>query len=459
MPRSIINMLQLKMMALFLLLLLSATSNKAFSSKQIRLEGFYGASVHKTMEEYAISGVVSYMGSQIFESFYVNWQVDTMQVYSEHFDSININPNILFEYQMEHSWLPEEQGKYELKIWYSGLNGNDPGITASDTIHRVVEVLPDLPQKQMALLESFSSINCGSCAIVAPVLREMIDKDPEKYAMIYYHPMSHEQSPLYLFNPKDQDSRRDFYEVFFTPYAVIGDVYQGVSQNVDPGLLHIDQQRWAGFTLGGHWHVMEDLLHFSVEGDILVALDNPDKDYRLLIAATQDTVAFDSPPGTNGESEFHDVMRFLAPDANGVRLTANSFSESFHLGLSTPFHPELDTTKISLTAFIQEMNTGEIHQAARLEHQQPDPTFAPHTQVNNKAYQVFPNPASTQFTILPTGSNRVDRIRIYDIQGRSWLSLEQPGKTIDIRQIPSGLYLIVLEADGAYHRKKISVIR
>ncbi|TVQ16225.1 MAG: hypothetical protein EA367_20655, partial [Leptolyngbya sp. DLM2.Bin15] len=71
-------------------------------------------------------------------------------------------PQIPFRFQAPEKWTPQQNGDYTLYIWFSGLNGEEPDLPASTTMEYQVQVYDYLVPRELALLESFSSIN-ASC--------------------------------------------------------------------------------------------------------------------------------------------------------------------------------------------------------------------------------------------------------------------------------------------------------
>ena len=428
----------------------------------IRIDNFFGGPIHKVHEEYELRGEIAYLGSSPLVSIRIHYQVNEEEPSSEFFDNINVDPYVPFRYVVSEKWTPEDEGDHEIKIWFTELNGADPGEGVSDTVSVIVEVYDQLAERQMALLESFSSINCGSCAFVTPLLRKIVDENDDKFVKIYYHPLQYENSPLYNFNPKDQNIRREYYGVFYTPWSAIGNLYKGGSEGVEEMLMQLELHKWAGFSLDGNWYVENDSLFISVEGEIFV--NTTDKDYRLLIAGIEESVHFDDPPGSNHEKDFYHVMRFFAPDAQGTKLVAEDNKTNFLKDFVMPWFESLEVENMSLIAFVQEMGTTEISQVLRLEYEAPedddgdDATYISDLSEKNP-FVVYPNPAN-QFIRLRSDMNLVkpEQIMVFDLQGRLIKTLQNTDQ-IDVSDISAGVYYLLIESGNQIFREKISIIR
>lgn len=359
------------LIALFCLTTVYASGGNSEKIYDIRLDNYFGGSLAVTDTDYQVRGRMAYIGSGSLNSIYLNYQVDDGEVVTTFFDNIGFNPQIPFFYEAEQPWLPSEQGSYELSLWFSGLNGEPEDVVASHTLIISVDVYDYLPERELALIESFSSINCGSCVYVSNMLKNLVQANIDKYAMIYYHPMAHENSPLFNFNPKDQTTRRDYYEVFYTPFAAVGSLFQGNGADVNQYLMDIAHEKPPGFTIDGSYFIENGMLHAEVETESFANF--PDHDLRLYVVLIEDSISFDSPPGSNGEQDFYHVMRSFLPDADGILLQNQSIGSSLQIDLQYEIPmEEIDTAQIQLLAFIQDHETMSVHQLVQLDYLDPE---------------------------------------------------------------------------------------
>ncbi|MFW5758230.1 MAG: T9SS type A sorting domain-containing protein [Bacteroidota bacterium] len=458
---------------IFLLFFFSSSGFALSQTYDIRIDKFFGNAIHKTNENYPLKGEVTYIGYETLGEVVMNWQIDDQEPTSELFDKIGLNPYIPFRYETESTWLPQEKGIYDLRIWFTGLNGQPHDEAASDTARFKIEVIDDLPLRNLALLESFSSINCGSCAQVTPVLKKLIDQYPEDYAMIYYHPLNYEDSPIYEFNPSDQETRKALYEVFYTPYSVIGDLFSGGSQYIDDFLMSTEKQKFAGFELSGNWHFRAGDQKFTakITGKSYPDLQNQEKSYRLFVAAIKDTVSFDQPPGTNGESQFYNVMRFFAPDANGIDLTFEEHQDEFELHVERDMQETISKEDHKIFAFVQEMNSKGIYQVSELEYMFPENDFEEydmggtvsieHQNTGENVFEFYPNPARNRIYLSIEGRSKIKELSVYSINGNLVRQFQPTSSnaTIDISDMSPGIYSLVANTGDLMVRKKLIVVQ
>lgn len=429
----------------------------------IRIDKFYSGPLGVTGQEYPIRGEVTFIGAGIFNSIHLNWQANAGEVNVTLFEELGLNPYIPLYYLSDIPFVADNPGDYQLKIWFTGLNGEESIVPASDTIEVSVQMYDYLPTRELALLESFSSINCGSCALASPVLTALIKENIEKYAMLYYHPLPYEDSPLHLFNPKDQLTRKDLYEIFYTPLSVVGSLYHGGSEVLEPDHMEMELEKYAGFTIEGTWYVKEGELHAKASTSCFA--DFAENNIRLLIAVVEDSVSFDTPPGSNGEKDYFFVMRSFLPDANGTFLEKQEPGSEASVQFSYTLEGSgINEDHLEVIAFVQDLESLDIHQVIRLDYQEPDPTSI--ADMPGSGMQVYPNPSDGRFSLSVPGDITIAGIDIFDLTGKKVLthnsgtvSSVTSKVTIDASHLSAGMYIIHVQSEGKVFQHKINVIR
>lgn len=449
-------------MLLFLLMLvLSAGSFHADRIHDIRIDRFFGGPLAVAGSVYEVRGKLAFIGSGTFESVYMHYRVNDEDVHTTYFGDIGINPQIPFYYVAGEPWVPETEGKHQLMVWFSGLNGTPVEEGASDTLVVSVDVYDYLPTRELSLLESFSSMHCGSCAIINPGVRDMIETNSEFYAMVFYHPMAHENSPLYQFNPKDQDLRRQRYGVNSTPFAVVGSLYQGMTERVDSEMMEMEREKPGGFVVTGSYEIAGNDLTIQVETECFGSF--PDRRIHLYVVLKESVVEFDEPPGSNGESTFYYVMRSFIPDAQGLPLDHQEPGSVYARELTYALDPEaLDYSRLEIIVFVQDTSTGDVFQTVRLEDEADDGDNGDdddgdddndETSVSGYAVRIpvriYPNPTGGTVHIASDTLVAIKGIRVFDLQGRIVFSLatgaaEGETMTLDLSHLPDGMYLLRL---------------
>lgn len=176
---------------------------------------------------------------------------------------------------------------------------------------------------RMVLIEKFTSATCPPCASQNPLMNSWLAmQDPDRVAQISYHMNwpAPGNDPFYLYNPNDNTTRRTFYGVNSIPQARMDGIYSF--------------SNYAHSTLNTYFDLRKDLLSpitvivtdSSYADSILirariyceVMLPNPSA--TIYFAVLEKLVQFSQPPGTNGETQFHNPMRRMPVTANGETI-------------------------------------------------------------------------------------------------------------------------------------------
>ena len=177
---------------------------------------------------------------------------------------------------------------------------------------------------RMMLIEFFTSSTCGPCAQNNPILTAYMNSaDQDRIAAIGFHMNwpSPGNDPMYLHNSTDNTTRRTYYNV----NAIPAGFFDGI---IDVPLPY------AQSTFQSYFDQRKDILspvtiivRDSTYGDSMLVrvnvlcetfLANPNA--TLHMAVYEEQINYQVPPGTNGENQFHWVMRRMLPSGNGTSL-------------------------------------------------------------------------------------------------------------------------------------------
>lgn len=178
---------------------------------------------------------------------------------------------------------------------------------------------------RLILVERYTSSTCVPCAQNNPVMDAFLSgQDPDKVTSIAYHMNwpAPGNDPMYLYNPNDNNGRRTYYGVNAIPQAFMDGLISVNSPYTQSFLQSSFNTRTA--ILSPVTIIVTD----STFGDsILVrarilcetALSNPN--VTVHFSMNEMLIHYNSPPGTNGEMNFTDVMRKMANGGSGIPMT------------------------------------------------------------------------------------------------------------------------------------------
>ncbi len=212
---------------------------------------------------------------------------------------------------------------------------------------------------RVMLIEFFTSSTCGPCAQNNPILTAYMNSaDQDRIAAIGFHMNwpSPGNDPMYLHNPTDNTTRRNYYGV----NAIPAGFFDGIISVPLP-------YTQAGFQ--SYFNQRKDLLspvtiivRDSTYGDSVLVrvnvlcetfLSNPN--VVLYTAVYEDLISYQTPPGTNGETQFHWVMRKMLPSGNGTPMILTP-GVSKELVFRYKMDPAWDPGKIKNLVYIQAAN-------------------------------------------------------------------------------------------------------
>jgi len=179
---------------------------------------------------------------------------------------------------------------------------------------------------RMMLIEFFTSSTCSPCASNNPTLLAFLSsQDADKITAIGYH-MNWPglgNDPMYLYNPTDNTSRRNYYGINSIPqaqYDGIINVQSPYSQTNFQSYFDIRKDSLSPVTI-----IVTDST-YSTDSVLVRAkiycetyMSNPT--VYVHIALLENHIHYSSPPGTNGETDFYYVMRKMLPSGSGTQVT------------------------------------------------------------------------------------------------------------------------------------------
>ncbi|MBT3316577.1 PEGA domain-containing protein [bacterium] len=190
---------------------------------------------------------------------------------------------------------------------------------SSITAHFDLQVLMEEPQK-FVLIEGFSNVNCLGCGESNENIHHLLTTPGyENVALIKYATnWPAPNDPHYLANPADNTDRLDFYQPTHLPTwgipTVMVDGVRSGSAGVPydlAGLTALVDQQLAetpGFTIDVDADFSGGTIPVTVT--LTAAHDIPANENAVLrVALCENPINYDEPPGTEGETEFHWIMR------------------------------------------------------------------------------------------------------------------------------------------------------
>jgi hypothetical protein len=238
---------------------------------------------------------------------------------------------------------------------------------------------------RMMLIEFFTSSTCGPCASNNPIMTAFVlGQDAERLAAIGFHMNwpAPGNDPMYLYNQTDNNSRRSYYGINAIPAGQFDGLISIPIAYTQSNLLATYNSRKD--ILSPVTIILTDSA-YSTDSILVRAkiycetyLSNPN--VTVYLALEENLIHYTSPPGTNGETDFHWVMRKMYPTGIGTQMTLLP-GQTVTIQQRYKKDPVWQWAQISPIAYVQDANK-EILNAAK--------KTANFTLLTNPGYQSVP---------------------------------------------------------------------
>ncbi len=286
--------------------------------------------------------------------------------------------------------------------------------------------LPASAQQRMTLHEEFTGENCPPCASTNPTFWALCDLAANANKIIHISYMSPIPSSgwFYMQTQSMSDTRISYYSVPFAPYGR----YDGHVPNATasspghPGYFtqaDIDAEYAVAspfnMSVTNAWNATYDSIVTTVTVNCVA---NWSGTGVYLRAALVQTCNFSSPPGTNGESDFENVVRAMYPSALGTSIAntwTTGMTQTFTITGAVPSFVEKDKAPY-MVVWIQNDADKVIAQAAKGTPLPGVPNDAAITTVNAPGFVCVANgpyTAAHSVVLKNAGSNPITSATIY----------------------------------------------
>lgn len=220
--------------------------------------------------------------------------------------------------------------------------------------------------QRLVLLEEFTNDDCTPCAQVNPSIESLLNAYPNEITSIWYHTDWPGTDPMNLHNPSDVAARVSLYmspSNMYVPYSVLdGNYYNGSASGWNINTVNARYAIPSPFELHLHYMIpsTNDSIYLTMLAKCTQNVSGPMVAQNEVI---ETNIHFNSPPGTNGEKDFKNVMDKMLPSHDGTTLPSSFVVGDYSIiETSWKFQNVYDVTKVLAVGFIQNTSTKEIHQ-------------------------------------------------------------------------------------------------
>ncbi len=420
----------------------------------------------------AIKGTITNEGTQTITSYDLSYKVDNGTAVVQHVSGANIAAYQSVNFTHATPYVATS-GLHTIEVWVSNPNGHPDQNASNDQLStQTTGYNATSSVQRMPLYETFTSSTCSPCVAGNQNMQTLFNANPNKWVCVKYQ--MNWPNPGDPYYTEEGGVRRAFYGVNSVPRQEIDGGYDGNSASVTqadfdaayavPSFMNIT----ANLTLGGQM--------VTVDYTIDPKIDFP-ANAKLYIAIVESTTH--NNVGSNGETEFHWVMKKMLPDAHGTTigpLTSNtplsnsivySFKGNYRLPNNAGDHIN-NAIENSVENFhhllavvwVQNPSSKEVYQAALSSF-----TLGMNEQTRkNIIKNIYPNPATNQVNIdLDIPSNENVKLSLINSIGQEIKHIDLGNTsgtkniTFDVSDLTKGIYFVNITIGSKLYRKPIQI--
>jgi hypothetical protein len=367
-----------------------------------------------------VTGTLKNVGQNEITELEIKWQVPGEDVHTTTITDISVAPAELYDFTCSDLFF-FPPGDYELEVWVTKINGEDDMNPNDNMAAKEITVLDGLSVYRVPFFEEFTASTCPPCYSFNLGFVPWCEEHADEIALLKYQMnWPGAGDPYYT---AEGGVRKSYYGVSGVPdlFGNGGDVSTSV-----PAVENFFNQasQLPGFiSIAGSYSIEGTVI--NIDANILPYQDFPT--LRLYVAVFEWLTTGNV--GTNGETEFENVMMKMVPNASGTDVDLNNmeiyeFSES--VDLASTFVEEYDD--LGVVFFLQNYSTREIHQSAYglEDYEYSSDARLSEIRVNNIPIEGF-DPDVTGYTVeLPEGVTEIMPVTASPMAGDPVITYEYP---------------------------------
>ncbi len=288
-------------------------------------------------------------------------------------------------------------------------------------------VVVSAQHQRRVLLEEFTNASCPPCAAQNPAFHAVVDANIQYVTPIKYQTNWPGFDPMNVQTQTDVAPRVTYYGVSGVPNLQqngILDIFPLTSYT--PAMIQTAYNTLTPVTiaLSHTLNATFDSVFINVAVTSDAALSG---NLRLRVAVVEDEINFASAPGSNGETDFYEIMRKMLPNSAGTATGNFTAGETKSYSFAWKLAHFYDLNEMSVAAFLQDDGTKEVYQSARTE---PITPALAGLGINIPSENVFAcvQGYSPSFTVTNTGTQNLTTALLRYRQGTgAWTDLNWTG--------------------------------
>ncbi|MFZ0391354.1 MAG: Omp28-related outer membrane protein [Calditrichia bacterium] len=217
--------------------------------------------------------------------------------------------------------------------------------------------------RRVVLIEEATNASCVPCAQNNPNLQAFFSTHFGGVISVRYHAWWPGSDPMYDLNIDENTNRIQYYGINGVPNYLMNGTNYGVPG--DPGGMIVQMDQHMQNESPVKIQVSADFAADSVEADVKIIALAPvtQTNLRLRTALIERMITYASPPGSNGEKVFPDVMRKMLPDANGISTGTINAGDTLEYSFKVAVNSAWNWQDLAVVSWLQSETSKEVIQS------------------------------------------------------------------------------------------------
>ena len=191
-----------------------------------------------------------------------------------------------------------------------------------------IEITANLfASNKTVLIEDFANVSCVPCVTSNKIIEHLINDDfgtSKLVAIKYPTNFPSPVDPFFLSNGPDCNARMGYYNILFAPTTIVDGNLRPIStdSNDVKNKIYTELAKIPQFIIDVSASIAGSNYTINISVDVK---DITNLDFSKLVlhsVVTETNIEFATPPGSNGETKFYDVMRKMLPSNQGESLAS-----------------------------------------------------------------------------------------------------------------------------------------
>ena len=216
--------------------------------------------------------------------------------------------------------------------------------------------------QRLVLVDHFTQASCGPCASQNPQLEATLQANSGSVIAVKHQVSWPGSDPMNAHYPAGPEDRRNFYGITGVPNTCLDGSGPGAPNTiVTSTTIGARAAVPSPFTVTPTFSVANGVISVDVDVTCTQAVSG---DLKVFIAVVENEIIFSTPPGSNGETEFFNVLKQYIGGTSGNAVAASwAVNDNATVSGSWTHTNVYDENQLAVIAWVQDMTTKEIHQA------------------------------------------------------------------------------------------------